>query len=105
MGWMSFRVADHIEAFKVSGTLQEAFFALLAAAGAPKDAAIFSRLNLEDGSTDFFFSPKAVEIASALAMKFNATACEPPKRDHRHTGLLIGDQRALELLPQQRTGS
>jgi hypothetical protein len=59
MGWMSFRVADHVEAYKVSGALQEAFFRLLGAAGAPKDAAIFSLFNSEDGSSEFFFSPKA----------------------------------------------
>ncbi len=100
MSWMSFRIADHIEAFKASGTLQEAFFRLLGAAGAPRDAASFSGLNLEDGSTDFFFTPRAVEIAGALAKSFNATPCPTPTRGSG-IGLLIGDQRALELLAQE----
>lgn len=96
MSWHRFRIEDSAKALKVSTDLQEAFFVLLAAAGAPKDAAIFSRFESEDGSTEYFFSTKAMEIAGPLAQRFNASPCEAPV--HKGTALLIGDQRALELL-------
>lgn len=66
----------------------------------PNDTGIFSRLNLEDGSTDYYFSPRAIEIAGHLAKRYSAKPCEIPTRESG-AGLLAGDQRALDLLPQK----
>jgi hypothetical protein len=42
----------------------------------------------------------AVEIAGHLAKRYNAKACDIPTRESG-AGLLAGDQRALDLLPQK----
>lgn len=103
MSWQTFRITDSIQAYRVSHELMEGLFGALtvwATSGrpTPTDVGIFSRLNLEDGSTDYFFSPRAVEIAGHLAKRYSAEPCEIPTRESG-AGLLAGDQRALDLLP------
>lgn len=100
MSWQTFRVTDSVETYKVSHELMDGLFAALALHGASKDAAIFSHLNLEDGSTDYYFTPRAIEIAGHLAKTHHATPCNapPPIKD---MVLLVGDQRARDLLVKQ----
>lgn len=102
MSWQTFRVADSVQALKVSRELMDGYFAALvvwAKSGrpAPSDAGIFSHLNLEDGSTDYYFSPRALEIAGHLAKKHGATPCNAPPLIEGMS-LLAGDQRSRELL-------
>jgi hypothetical protein len=100
MGWQTFRITDHIEAYKVSHELMDGLFAALVAHGQQKDAAIFSSFNLDDGSTDYYFTPRAIEIAGHFARAHNAQPCEaPPLIDGM--SLLAGDQRARDLLVQK----
>jgi hypothetical protein len=59
MDWLTFRITDSTEAYKVSSELNKGFFAALAVLAtigqrAPTDAGIFSRLNTEDGLDRFF---------------------------------------------------
>ena len=56
MEWITSRVADHAEAYEVSGALQKALFRLLQS----------SRSSTAKTVSSDFFSPKAVEIAGML---------------------------------------
>jgi hypothetical protein len=97
MSWQSFRVADAAQAHKIDQVFHEVFPPLWAAAGTPREAGIFARYEIEDGSTEFFFSPQAAEIASALVKHYGASVCKPPTRDG-HTSLSVGSAFALDLL-------
>jgi hypothetical protein len=104
MSWQTFRVTDSVQALKVSRELMDGLFAALALHGASntKHVGIFSHLNLEDGSTDYYFSPRALEIAGHLAKKHHATPCEAPPLIEGMS-LLAGDQRLRELLVKTRS--
>jgi hypothetical protein len=91
----------------VSRELMEGYFAARAVwarsgRAAPSDAGIFSHLNLEDGSTDYYFSLRALKIAGHLAKKHHATPCEAPPLIEGMS-LLAGDQRSRELLVKTRS--
>jgi len=101
MSWQTFRIADSVEAYKVSHQLMDGLFAALALHGASKDVGIFSYLNLEDGSTDYYFSPRAAEIAANLAKLHNATPCSAPPLI-KGMSLLAGDQRSRDLLSKKK---
>ena len=96
MQWQKF-TEDHPKSLQVSNDLQAAVLEAMVRAPNEPDAAIFSRFNLHDGSTDFFFSPRLCELAPSLPATYFATPCDPPTRAGR-TGLLVGDQRAISLL-------
>lgn len=83
--WHHLVIGDFREADRISTTLQNSVFALIAAGS--KQAAVFSRT--EDGldRTHLYFSPQA----SALAIQWGATQCQTPTRQERG-GLLAGDQ-------------
>lgn len=100
MSWQTFRIADSIQANRVSHELMEGLFAALALHGASKDVGIFSYLNLEDGSTDYYFTPRAAEIAASLAKRYNAKPCGVPPLIEGMS-LLAGDQRSRELLSKK----
>lgn len=90
--WYSKELGDGVEAYAPSHKIQEAFFPLFSAAGNPIDMAVFSRYDLERNIVTAYFSPSA----AALAKSFGAQPCEKPKRENR-LGLLVGDQRCLQL--------
>ena len=90
--WHSKEMGDGIKAFEPSMRLHQAFLALAqASGGVPKNAAVFSRYDLEANVVTWYFSPEAVSIA----MTFGATACDKPAPTEGF-GLLSGDGRAWE---------
>lgn len=91
--WFSKDIGDGVAAFAPSGQIQKAFLPLFAAAGQPNDMAVFSRHDLERNMVTVYFSPGA----AVLAKMFGAVPCDKPKKDDR-LGLLVGDQRCLQLL-------
>jgi len=77
--------------------LTESLDRLLMGARFPRGAAVFSRYNMEDSSTDILISPAAVPICGAVAQAFGAVPCEPPQKA-KGVALLLGDQRDIDAL-------
>jgi hypothetical protein len=90
--WYSKDLGDGIEANAQSNAIQNAFRPLFTGAGQPIGMAVFSRYENEKNVVTAYFSPDA----ATLAKLFDAHACEKPKMENR-LGLLVGDQRCLEL--------
>lgn len=77
--------------------LQEAFLAILIAnAGMPRDAAMFSRRSDDFNVMFYYFSPAAVQMAKVLLEAHGATPCSAPLRGT--VSLAVGDDRAREML-------
>lgn len=90
--WHSKELGDGTQALAPSQQIMEAFIPTFQALGQPFDMAVFSRNDLERNVVTAYFSP----AASALAKAFGATVCDKPNRDG--LGLLVGDQRSIQLL-------
>src|ERR1700680_2321728 len=82
---------------QVSSELFDACFEVLKRAPMEWEAAVFSRLNFHDGSTDFYFSPRLCELAPSLPARYNARHCESPPRAAGAT-LLAGHDQANSLI-------
>ena len=96
MQWQMF-TEDHPESAKVSTDLFDAWFEALKRAPMEWDAAVFSRFNIHDGSTDFYLSPRLCELAPSLPARYFAIPCEGPTRASGVT-LLAGHDRANSLI-------
>jgi hypothetical protein len=48
-------------------------------AGYLKDAAVFSRLDLQNGARDYFFSPGAANVCSGLLLRWGGIDCQEPE--------------------------
>lgn len=95
MSWYSLDLGDGVEANVPSQRIQEAWqAAYIAHGGLPHDAAVFSRYDHDANVVTAYFSP----AASHLAESFGAAPCDPPKMDGEPLALLVGDQRAPDLL-------
>jgi len=77
--------------------LMDSLDRLLTTAQYPRGAAVFSRYNMEDSSTDILISPAAMPICGAVVQAFGAVPCEQLQKD-KGVGLLLGDQRDLDAL-------
>ncbi len=77
--------------------LTESLDRLLIGARFPRGAAVFSRYNIEDSSTDILISPTAIPICGAVAKAFGAAPCDPPQKA-KGVSLLLGDQRDIDVL-------
>jgi hypothetical protein len=77
------------------------FAALVIAAGAPKEMALFSGKFTHKGLS-FYFSAGSVPYASELISAYSGTPCEAPERgddsDVMGTALLVGNDDAWDLL-------
>lgn len=83
--------------------LTEAFLAILIAnAGMPRDAAVFSRRSDDSKVIFYYFSPTASQMAKVLLEIHGATPCSAPLRGT--VILAVGDDRAREMLwpPEDR---
>ena len=69
-------------------TLQNAFATLFMTNGGPRDAAMFTDIDVGENSY-FYFSPEATRIASALIAKYGGVQCSPPT--HFGKALLVGN--------------
>jgi hypothetical protein len=74
--------------------LQESFANIVVVHGAPRDAAMFSDTAI--GVHEYYFSPGATKIATALLAGYSAVACVAPTRSSLH--LLVGHDGA-EAIP------
>lgn len=75
--------------------VQAAFTPIIMVNTAPKEFALFSTFNPEDGSVDVFVSPQLAAVTSSILATFGATACGKPEPGN--VGLLVGHQGALEF--------
>ena len=66
--WYSADLGDGVAAYNPSSQIQEVFMPLFAAAGCPKDMAVFSRYDLDANIVTAYFTPSA----HAVAKIFNA---------------------------------
>lgn len=98
MSWH--KVAVPFEEAGIAGRgqkLTDAFLAILIAnAGMPRDAAVFSRRSDDFKVMFYYFSPAASQMAEALLASHGATPCSAPLRGT--VTLAVGDDRARELL-------
>ena len=76
------------------GRLQDAFAEAYRLAGAPADAAMFSRR--EGGRWRYYFSPEAARIAAPLLDLWRAVDVPPPQADGAK--LMVGAPDAARLL-------
>lgn len=85
--------------------LHDSFAVLLVAnAGLPWDAAMFSRDSDDLKEVTYYFSPSAIKIAKLLIESHGAVSCSAPQRGTVH--LAVGDARAPEMLwPQASQNS
>ena len=74
--------------------LQDAFTALFMAAGAPKDAAMFTSADIRKNVD--YFSPRAVEIAKTLIVRSGGVECPAPTRSA--VDLLVGSRSGVEAI-------
>ncbi len=75
--------------------LQEAFFAVFTAAGAPKDAAMFvNNAAIREGA--FYFSPAAAKLFEVTLEAREAKPCATPSR--KSVSLLVGHGDPIEML-------
>ena len=94
MPWMRLQMsptesAGHYE------DLQEAFFAVFTAAGAPKDAAMFvDNAAIREGA--FYFSPAAAKLFEVTLEAREAKPCATPSR--KSVSLLVGHGDPIEML-------
>ena len=75
--------------------LQDTFENLFSAAGAPRNAAMFANRDMARGDW-FFFSPGAMNIASALVLSHGAVECPSPRRSA--VSLLVGHPGCADVL-------
>lgn len=61
--------------------LQETFTRAFMAAGAPKDAALFTRTTDDGSHYEYYFSPGAVRIFGSALRLADAEPCESPPRE------------------------
>ena len=99
MQWQTF-TEEHPKSATVSGELFDAWFEALKRAPMEWDAAVFTRYNILDATTDFYLSPRLCELASSLPARYGVTPCEPPTRASGVT-LLAGHDRANSLIDPQ----
>jgi hypothetical protein len=96
VSWFKFTIA-HAETMRVSNELHEKWASLYVRKKLPWDAAVFSRLNPRDASSDFFLSPMLAARAPELVVEYQAVECEPPRLG-QSVELLIGQRKASDLL-------
>ena len=96
MQWQTF-TEKHPESAKLSGDLFDACFEVLKHAPMEWEAAVFSRYNIHDATTDFYFSPRLCELAASLPARYSAMPCQQPVRASGVT-LLAGHDRANSLI-------
>lgn len=85
---------------ETSNKIMEAFLPVFAAKGNPVEVAVFSHYDRHTDVVTVYFSPAAKELAE----RFSASPCEKPTFGD-DTGLLCGDQRAVQaLFPETQGG-
>ena len=102
--WFSLEIGDGVEALSPTRKIQDAFLVSFAAAGQPKDMAVFSASRwartAEGRSTKLvtaYFSPSA----ALLAKLFGAVACSKPSSEG--ISLLVGPQETLnDFFPDRK---
>ena len=93
MSWYSKELGNGMVAQEPTNNIMEAFLPVFAAKGSPVEMAVFSHYDRHADVVTVYFSPAAKELAE----RFSATSCEKPTfRDG--TGLLVGDQSAIQVL-------
>lgn len=95
MDWYRIRVAN----YSADG-VQDAFEAAFMAAGAPKDAALFLRLQPE--GADYYVSPGAMSFFQSTVTVLGGQPCPPPTTEG--TTFLVGHDEARTMLSAANRG-
>ena len=100
LSWYSKELGNGMAAQEPSNKIMEEFLLLFAAKGNPVEMAVFSHYDRHADVVTAYFSPGAKELAE----RFAASPCKKPTFGDG-TGLLVGDQRAIQaLFPETQGG-
>ena len=91
MPWQKIAATNDDEVSGKFATLQDEFAVVFTAAGLPPEAVMY-RDNETPGAGDFYFSPRAAEIAAVLLAAYGAVECEPP--DLQRLAVLVRNEGA-----------
>lgn len=94
MSWHQIHLSNDENIAGKQFQVQEAFAPITMANPASTGFAVFSRMNLTDGSVDVFISPELAAVTGSLIATFGGQACQKPESGS--VGLLVGNQNALE---------
>ncbi len=100
MSWYAKELGNGMVAQEPSNNIMEAFLPVFAAKGSPVEMAVFSHYDRHADVVTAYFSPAARELAE----RFSASPCDKPIFGE-DLGLLVGDQRAIQVLfPESQGG-
>ncbi len=78
--------------------LQQEFRGAFHEAGMPKEMALFAGKPLEGGELPFYLTPLCEKSAEGLISYYSGTACERPAKSPLDPTLVIGFNKAWDLL-------
>jgi hypothetical protein len=93
MPWYRVTINQPTEVSAASRSLPAQFHKIYLSNGEPKDAAMFSSRDIQNGyRCHYYFSPAAAVIAPSLMGLYNAVPCLPP----RDVTFVVGDLRLAD---------
>ncbi|MFC1533629.1 hypothetical protein ACFL7M_09730 [Thermodesulfobacteriota bacterium] len=78
--------------------LQKKFREVFHEAGLPNEMALFAGLPLNSGERPFYLTPVCLKYANDLISHYSGSPCEKPKRGGLEPSLVIGFNKAWDLL-------
>ena len=94
MDWYNIHIANTDDTNEKQFKIQNDFETIIMIKAAPKEFALFSRFNKNDGTLDIYVSPELADCSTHLLNEFNATVCKKPKSEN--IALLTGSQKSLQ---------
>jgi hypothetical protein len=97
MAWCKVTVRQPYEGFGGNRSLPQEFHRIYLSEGEPKDAALFSSRDIQNGyQCHYYFSPAAAVIAWSLLRRYRAVECAAPKG----VTFVVGDLSVMDDLRQ-----
>jgi hypothetical protein len=78
--------------------LQKGFRDAFHKAGLPNEMALFAGIPRDDGEYPFYLTPACSKFAEAFISEYSGRPCEKPKKTALEPSLLIGFNKAWDLL-------
>ena len=88
---------DQVRAGEIKN-LQQAFRDAFHEAGTPNEMGLFAGLPLSTGELPFYLTPVCSRFAQKLISDYSGTPCEKPKKSGLEPTLVIGFNKAWDLL-------
>ena len=98
MNWFKILLTDEqIKAGEIK-ELQKGFRDLFHEAGLPNEMALFTGQPLDNGEHPFYLTPVCSKLAENLISYYSGMPCEKPRKDGLEPTLVIGFNKAWDLL-------